>query len=275
MRRSSVGRGADRRRGGDGLTPSIAGADAIVIGQGRLPALAVDASGTAYVSWWEAEVDSSCSSVAFRGRDRVRPGAASSIPVHGDGLTPAPVVVSGSRVVAVAARYVNEASGTGPMACLPTRRPTAACRSARATSSDRCRSSTACPAPVTPSREWRRTASRCGSRTCRSTARPRRTRTGPRPSRMRPSRPTSSATTRPSDCSMPSTPLVVYQHGAGGTDAAFRRYDGSGSVNDAANWTPQVSIGPLYGPQARGRAGRAVPARQGLPDLLERECRRA
>ena len=37
------------------------------------------------------------------------------------------------------------------------------------------------------------------------------------------------------------TPLVVYQSGGG--DAQFRRYGGSGDVNDAANWTPAVDIG--------------------------------
>jgi hypothetical protein len=115
MRKGSIGAALAVAVVATALTPSAAGAEAIVIGHGRLPALAVDASGTGYVSWWESDVDSSLFFCRFpRGATACDAAAASSIPVHGDGLTPAHVVVSGSRVVAVAARYVNEAAGFGP-----------------------------------------------------------------------------------------------------------------------------------------------------------------
>lgn len=39
----------------------------------------------------------------------------------------------------------------------------------------------------------------------------------------------------------PNTPLVVYADGNG--NQQFRRYTGSGDINDAANWTPPVDIG--------------------------------
>ena len=45
------------------------------------------------------------------------------------------------------------------------------------------------------------------------------------------------------------TPVVAFERGS---EAVFRRFDGSGSVNDAANWTPPVSLGPLYGPVLAG-----------------------
>jgi hypothetical protein len=47
-----------------------------------------------------------------------------------------------------------------------------------------------------------------------------------------------------------STPLVVYQDGSGGTQ--FRRYTGTGSVNDAANWTAPVDIGVMASPKLAG-----------------------
>jgi hypothetical protein len=71
MRKSSIG--AALAVVVTALAPSVAGAEAIVIGQGRLPSLAVDAAGTGYVSWWESEVDSSLFFCRFpRGATRER-----------------------------------------------------------------------------------------------------------------------------------------------------------------------------------------------------------
>jgi hypothetical protein len=51
------------------------------------------------------------------------------------------------------------------------------------------------------------------------------------------------------------TPLVVFNDGVTG-DQQFRRYSGSGSLNDVANWTPAVGIGTGYFPSiAYGKAG--------------------
>jgi hypothetical protein len=50
------------------------------------------------------------------------------------------------------------------------------------------------------------------------------------------------------------TPLAIFSDGSGA--AQFRRYAGSGSVNDAANWTPPVDIGSVSYPHlASGPAG--------------------
>lgn len=46
------------------------------------------------------------------------------------------------------------------------------------------------------------------------------------------------------------TPLVVYLEGNG--HGQFRRYDGSGDLNDAANWTPAVNLGSSDQPKLAG-----------------------
>jgi hypothetical protein len=46
------------------------------------------------------------------------------------------------------------------------------------------------------------------------------------------------------------TPIAVFASGA--SDAAFRTYNGSGPVNDAANWTPAVGIGYADYPHLAG-----------------------
>ena len=235
------------------LTPSIAGADAIVIGQGRLPALAVDAPGTAYVSWWESEVDSTLLFCRFpRAATACDPGAASSIPVHGPGLTPAPVVVSGSRVVAVANRYVNEAAGSGPSGLFAY------------TSTNGGQSFG--PGHVVGSVPIFDSVPGPGDTLSgvEENGRPLRFQNVPLDGSA-PANPDGTSTTPVAGLTTgefgynasvglldAGTPLVVYQHGTGGNDTAFRRYDGSGSVNDSANWTPQVSIGPLYAPKLAG-----------------------
>jgi hypothetical protein len=45
------------------------------------------------------------------------------------------------------------------------------------------------------------------------------------------------------------SPLVVWSVGLTGGSLQTRRYDGSGSLNDAANWTPATDIGPGFFPR--------------------------
>ena len=253
MRKSLVGAALVVAVAVSAFAPSVAGADAIVIGQGRLPSLAVDASGTGYVSWWESAVDSSLFFCRFpRGATACDAAAASSIPVHGDGLTPAPVVVSGSRVVAVAARYVNEAAGFGPygLFAYTSTNGGVSFGSGHVVGSVPIFDSVPGPGDTLSGVEENGKPLRFqnvpldGS----SPANPDGTSTVP----------VAALTTDEFGYNASvglldaNTPLVVYQRGVGGNDAAFRRYDRSGSVNDAANWTPQVSIGPLYGPKLAG-----------------------
>jgi hypothetical protein len=235
------------------FTPSVAGAQAIVIGQGRLPALAVDAAGTGYVSWWESDVDSSLFFCRFpRGATACDAGAASSIPVHGHGLTPAPVIVSGSRVVAVAHRYVNEASTTGPtgLFAYTSTNGGVSFGAGHVVGSVPIFDSVPGPNDTLSGVEENGRPLRFqnvpldGS----SPANPDGTSAVPYAA-LTTAEFGYNATVGLLDAN---TPLVVYQHGVGANDAAFRRYDGSGSVNDAANWTPPVSIGPLYGPKLAG-----------------------
>jgi hypothetical protein len=235
------------------LTPSIAAADAIVIGQGRLPSLAVDAAGTAYVSWWESSVDSSLFFCRFpRGAVACDAAAASSIPVHGDGLTPAPLVVSGSRVVAVAARYVNEGAGSGPYGLFAYTSTNGGVSFG--------------PGHVVGSVPIFDSVPGPGNTLSgvEENGRPLRFQNVPLDGSS-PSNPDGTSTVPYASLTTgefgynasvglldAGTPLVVYQHGTGGNDAAFRRYKGTGSVNDASNWTTAVSIGPLYGPKLAG-----------------------
>jgi hypothetical protein len=235
------------------LTPSVAGAEAIVIGQGRLPSLAVDAAGTAYVSWWESAVDSSLFFCRFpRGASACDAGAASSIPVHGDGLTPAPVVVSGSRVVAVAARYVNEDAGFGlyGLFAYTSTNGGVSFGAGHVVGSVPIFDSVPGPNDTLSGVE--------------ENGKPLRFQNVPLDG-LSPANPDGTSTVPYAALTTDefgynasvglldaNTPLVVYQHGVGANDAVFRRFTGSGSVNDAANWTPPVSIGPLYGPKLAG-----------------------
>jgi hypothetical protein len=253
MRTSSIGAALAVAAAATAFTPSVAGAQAIVIGQGRLPALAVDASGTAYVSWWGSDVDSSLFFCRFpRGATTCDAGAASSIPVHGHGLTPAPVIVSGSRVVAVAHRYVNEASTTGPtgLFAYTSTNGGVSFGAGRVVGSVPIFDSVPGPGDTLSGVE--------------ENGRPLRFQNVPLDGAS-PTNPDGTSTVPYAALTTAefgynatvglldaATPVVVYQHGDGGNDAVFRRYDGSGSVNDAANWTPQVSIGPLYGPKLAG-----------------------
>ena len=253
MRKSSIGAAVAAAVAVTALTPAVAGAEATIIGQGRLPSLAVDAAGTGYVSWWESAVDSRLFFCRFpRGATACDAGAASSIPVHGDGLSPAPVVVSGSRVVAVAARYVNEASGTGPhgLFAYTSTNGGVTFGAGHVVGSVPIFDSVPGPGDTLSGVEENGSHLRFQNVPLDGSS---------------PANPDGTSTTPLADLTSgeaaynasvglldAATPLVVYQHGAGGNDAAFRRYDGSGSVNDAANWTPPVSIGPLYGPKLAG-----------------------
>jgi hypothetical protein len=256
MRKSSIGVAVAVAVAATAFVPSVAGADAVVIGQGRLPALAVDAAGTAYVSWWESDVDSSLFFCRFpRGATACDAGAASSIPVHGDGLTPAPVVVSGSRVVAVALRYVNEASTLGPFGLFAYTSTNGGVSfgPGHVVGSVPIFDSVPGPGDTLSGVEENGNHLRFQNVPLDGSS---------------PANPDGTSTVPVADLTTgefaynasvglldANTPLVVYQHGVGGNDAAFRRYDGSGSVNDAANWTPPVSIGPLYGPKLAGGPG--------------------
>jgi hypothetical protein len=239
MRKSSIGVALAVAVAVTAFVPSVAGAEAIVIGQGRLPALAVDAAGTAYVSWWESDVDSSLFFCRFpRGATACDAGAASSIPVHGDGLTPAPVVVSGSRVVAVALRYVNEASTLGPIGLFAYTSTNGGVSfgPGHVVGSVPIFDSVPGPGDTLSGVEENGNHLRFQNVPLDGSAA---------------ANPDGTSTTPLADLTTgefaynasvglldAATPLVVYQRGVGGNDAAFRRYDGSGSVNDAANWTP-------------------------------------
>ncbi|MEA2124755.1 MAG: hypothetical protein QOI80_1537, partial [Solirubrobacteraceae bacterium] len=253
MNRAQMGAALAAAALATGLAAVDADGAATSIGQGRLPSLAVDAAGTGYVTWWESKVDSRLFFCRFpRGATACDSGPAATVPVHGDGLTKAPVVVSGSRVVTVADRYVDENAGSGPsglFAYTSTNRGTSF-DAGHVVGSVPIFDSVAGPGDTLSGVEENGKPLQFQNVPL----------SGPAPSNPDGTSAVPSASLTTGEFGYNATVglldagtlLVVYQHGAGGGDAAFRRYDGSGSVNDAANWMAQVSIGPLYGPQLAG-----------------------
>jgi hypothetical protein len=92
-------------------------ADAFTIGTGRFasPGLAVDAAGTAYVTWNGQENALNIAPLRFcriaRGATACDAGAASAIVTPGNALDRAAVAVSGDRVVVVQSRYGGDVPG--------------------------------------------------------------------------------------------------------------------------------------------------------------------
>jgi hypothetical protein len=253
MSRASIGATLALALTAAGIATSTAGADATTIGQGRLPSLAVDAAGTGYVTWWESAVDSHLLFCRFaRGATACDAGAASSVPVHADGLSKAPVVVSGSRVVAVAGRYVNEDAGTGPygLFAYTSGNGGVSFDAGHVVGSVPIFDSVPGPGDTLSGVEENGKPLLFQNMPLGGSAPANPDGTSAVPvAALTTDEFGYNATVGMVDAG---TPLVVYQHGAGGNDAAFRRYDGSGSVNDSSNWTPQATIGPLYGPQLAG-----------------------
>jgi hypothetical protein len=94
-----------------------ASADALTIGTGRFasPGLAVDAAGTAYIAWNGQENAMNIAPLRFcrlpRGAPACDAGAASAIVTPGNSLDRAAVAVSGDRVVVVQSRYGGDVPG--------------------------------------------------------------------------------------------------------------------------------------------------------------------
>jgi hypothetical protein len=190
--------------------------------------------------------------------------------VHGDGLTPAPLVVSGSRVVAVAARYVNEEAGFGPYGLFAHTSTNGGVSfgAGHVVGSVPIFDSVPGPGDTLSGVEENGKPLRFQSVPLdgSSPANPDGTSTVPYAA-LTTDEFGYNASVGLLDAN---TPLVVYQRGVGGNDAAFRRYTGSGSVNDAWSWTPRVSIGPLYGPKlAGGRPGCSCSAGTPRPSPAE------
>ena len=233
------------------FAPPAVAATATTIGQGRLPSLAVDGSGTAYVSWWESKVDSNLLFCRFP-RGATACDATPAIGALGSGLTKAPVVVSGDVVTVAAYRYVNPGATSGPsglFAYTSTDRG-ATFGSGRVVGSVPFFESVAGPGNTLSGVQENGNPLRFQNVALSGNPPANPDGTSAVPSAALTSGENGyNATVGLLDAA---TPVVAFQRGEGGAETVFRRYDGSGDLNDAANWTAPVSIGPLYGPQLAG-----------------------
>ena len=206
-----------------------ASADALTIGTGRFasPGLTVDAAGTAYITWNGQENAMNIAPLRFcrlpRGAAACDAGAASAITTPGNSLARAVIAVTGDRVVVVQQRYGGDVPGFSA--------------TYRFTSTDR--GVTFGPGD---------TLSGVPSATAQGMTFQNVLLSGPSPVAMNgtslvPSALLSSTYVYYSSVGLidANTPLAVFATGA--SQAQHRHYDGSGSLNDVANWTAPVDIG--------------------------------
>jgi len=235
-----------------------ASADALTIGTGRFasPGLAVDAAGTAYIAWNGQENAMNIAPLRFcrlpRGAAACDAGAASAITTPGNALERAAVTVNGDRVVVVQWRYGGDVPGLGA--------------TYRFTSTNRGVSFG--PGEVVGNVPFYETVAGPGdtlsgvpSASALGMAFQNVVLSGPSPVAMDGTSTVPRALLSATHVYYSSvglidagTPLAVFATGA--SQAQHRRYDGSGSLNDVANWTAPVDIGYAdYAKLAGGPSG--------------------
>jgi hypothetical protein len=235
-----------------------ASADALTIGSGRSasPGLAVDAAGTAYIAWNGQENPMNIAPLHFcrlpRGAAACDAGAASAIATPGNSLTRAAVVVTGDRVVVIQQRYGGDVPGFSA--------------TYRFTSTDRGVSFG--PGEIVGNVTFHETVAGPGDTLSGVPSASPDGMTfqnvllsGPSPVAMNGTSTVPSAVLSATHVYYSSvglidagTPLAVFATAA--SQAQHRRYDGSGSLSDAANWTAPVDIGYAdYGKLAGGPSG--------------------
>ena len=228
--------------------PSSAGA-AVVVGPGALPGLAVDAAGTAYVAWSGPGNPQPLSFCRLpRGASACDPAAASTIATPGATIRRPFIAVSGDRVVVVQSRYGGDIPGFRAVLAF--------------TSTDR--GATFGPAKVVGDVVMNEAVIGPGDTLSGVTN----AESGGTQFQNVPidgSAPTDAggasmtgeavlSTDHPYNASVgfidASTPLAVFTDGS--DRAQFRRYTGSGGLNDVANWTGAVDIGTVRHPKLAG-----------------------
>jgi hypothetical protein len=227
------------------LLAAAPGAGAFSIGPGGQPGLAVDAAGTAYVAW-----NGPSAVLRFcripRGATACDPTAAASIAVPGSGSSGRPfVVVSGSRVVVVQQRYGAGVAGFSALYAFTSHDGGVSFPEQRVIG--KIAPNEAIPGPgdtisgVSDDNPVFQNAPLDGSA----------------PVNLGGTSAVGSAalsTDHPYYGTIAlldaSTPLAVFQSGTGA--GQFRRYDGSGDINDVANWTTAADIGAVRYPKLAG-----------------------
>ncbi|MEA2221413.1 MAG: hypothetical protein QOJ35_4039 [Solirubrobacteraceae bacterium] len=249
------------------LTASPAGA--FTIGQGSRPGLAVDAAGTAYVAWNGTEVTNA--TLRFcrlpRGAAACAAGVAGTLPATATStsLSRPFVVVSGDRVVVVQYRYPT----TGDFKA-GTYRYTSTNRGASFGPEELVGSvgfEEAVPGPGDTLSGLPINAAMTFQNVMLSGAAP----VNPDGTSAVPGALLSSTHLNYGTVGLidAATPLAVYTNG---DSAEFRRYAGSGSLNDVANWTAPVGLGTATYPKlAGGPSGLVLLAGDGNMSLFARK----
>jgi hypothetical protein len=212
------------------------------IGDGSKPGVAVDAAGTAYIAWNGPEA--STSSLQFCRKPRAAAGCdvRIAIPITGNSLSRPFVSVSGQRVVVAEYRYQEKAGdlqgvyewisdnggasfdGGRQIGTIPFDESVQGPGDTLSVATDAFNEG-----EIFQNMPLSGATSTFGNRALLS---------GDHPYR---------GTVGLVDAG---TPLVISTNG--GDDAQFRRYSGSGDVNDPANWTPSADIGSLAYPKLAG-----------------------
>ncbi len=225
------------------VSPAAASAAGVAtIGEGSKPGVAVDAAGTAYIAWNGPEVATSSLQFCRKPRAAAVCDVRTAIPISGNSLSRPFVSVSGSRVTVSEYRYQEKGgdlqgvhewiSGDGgasfdagrQIGTIPFDEGVQGPGDTLSVATDAFNEG-----EVFQNMPLSGTTSAFGTRAGLS---------GDHPYR---------GTVGLLDAS---TPLLIST--SGGDDAQFRRYSGSGDVNDAANWTPPVDIGSLAYPKLAG-----------------------
>jgi hypothetical protein len=229
------------------LVPAAADAAPFVIGEGHIPGVAVDPAGTAYIAWNSLDAPSVLRFCRLARGAQACSGQAAIDTAGGESLYRPFVSVSGARVLVAQYRYGYSAGAFG--------------RIVLATSNDggttfNTAASVGPPAPeafneaITGPGDTISTVTfaTTGGGFFQNVAVPGGTTEGP--ANLFVDRPYNGAL----GLIDANTPLAIFANGA--SDAAFRVYDGSGPLNDVANWTAAVGIGYAdYPHMAGGPAG--------------------
>ena len=226
-------------------------ANAFTIGPGSRPGVAVDASGTAYIAWNGPEVQN-VAPLRFcrlpRGATACDAGAAGSIATPGTSLSKPFIVVSGERVVIVQHRYGGDVPGFGALFAYTSLNRGVSFGAGRVVGRVPFEEAVAGPGD-TMSGATDAWAEGLGFQNVPLDGR------APVDLNGVSTNPFAIlSTTHPYQGTVglvdASTPLTVFTNS--GDAAQFRRYDGSGDLNDAGNWTAPVEIGSVRSPRLAG-----------------------
>lgn len=232
---------------------SAPAANAFTIGPGSRPGVAVDASGTAYIAYNGPEVQN-VAPLRFcrlpRGATACDAGAASSIvtPGNSNSLSKPFIVVSGERVVIVQYRYGDGVPGTSALLAYTSTNRGASFGPGRVVGKTNFEEAVVGPGDTMSG------ATNAGTGELEFQNVPL-DGTAPVDANGKSTVPWAVlSTTHPYQGTVglvdANTPVTVFTNGS--DDAQFRRYDGSGDLNAASNWTAPVDIGSTRSPHLAG-----------------------